>query len=153
MLSRVTSIFKALTLCATVLLSIAPLQAAEKIESALTINDAYFRLMPPGRSMTAAYMTLTNNSGETQVLTSLRSDSAGSVELHQHTHIDGMMKMRKVDQLSIAAGESVELVPGGYHLMLFGVQDGLGLDDTMVIELQLESGKSVIVNAKARSFK
>jgi hypothetical protein len=29
----------------------------------------------------------------------------------------------------------------------------LGLDDTMVIELQLESGKSVIVNAKARSFK
>ena len=74
-------------------------------------------------------------------------------DLHQHTHINGMMKMRKVDQLSIAAGESVELVPGGYHLMLFGVQDGLGLDDTMVIELQLESGKSVIVNAKARSFK
>jgi copper(I)-binding protein len=36
--------------------------------------------------------------------------------------------------------------------MLFGVKEGLGIDDTMDIELQLESGKSVIVNAKASSF-
>ena len=158
MLSRITSLFKALTFCAAVLLFTSPLltsplQAAEKSVSALTISDAYFRLMPPGRSMTAAYMTVTNSSDETQVLTSLRSDSADSVELHQHAHENGMMKMRKVDQLSIAAGESVEFVPGGYHLMLFGVQEGLGLDDTIDIELQLESGKSVIVNAKASSLK
>ena len=151
MLSRITSTFKIFALCAGLLSSVSP-QAAEKAVSALTISDAVFRLMPPGRSMTAGYMLLTNNSGETQVLTSLRSDSADRVELHEHAHVNGMMKMRKVDQLSIANGESVELTPGGYHLMLFGVKDGLGIDDTMDIELQLESGKSVIVNAKASSF-
>lgn len=37
--------------------------------------------------------------------------------------------------------------------MIFGLQAGLGLDDTIAIELQLESGQSVIVNASARSFK
>ena len=73
MLSRITSLFKALTFCAAVLLFTSPLltsplQAAEKSVSALTISDAYFRLMPPGRSMTAAYMTVTNSSDETQVL-------------------------------------------------------------------------------------
>ena len=152
MLLRTNSIVKALALCTAVLFSTLPIHAAEKAVSALTISDAVFRLMPPGRSMTAGYMLLKNNSGETQVLTSLRSDSADRVELHEHAHVNGMMKMRKVDQLSIANGESVELAPGGYHLMLFGVKEGLGIDDTMDIELQLESGKSVIVNAKASSF-
>ena len=112
MLSRMTPTFKILALCVA-LLSLAPVQADEKTVSALTISDAVFRLMPPGRSMTAGYMLLKNNSGETQVLTSLRSDSANRVELHEHAHVNGMMKMRKVDQLSIANGESVELAPGG----------------------------------------
>ena len=152
MLLRINCMVKALALCTAVLLLALPIQAAEKAVSALTISDAIFKLMPPGRSMTAGYMMMTNNSGETQVLTSLRSDSADRVELHQHAHVNGMMKMRKVDQLSIANGESVELTPGGYHLMLFGVKDGLDIDDTMDIELQLESGKSVIVKAKASSF-
>ena len=103
--------------------------------------------------MTAAYMQLKNNSGQPQVLTALRSNSAASIELHNHIHVNGMMKMRKVDALSIEDGETVQLQPGGYHLMIFGLQAGLGLDDTIAIELQLESGQSVIVNTSARSFK
>ena len=135
------------------LLATPSLQAADENSPALLVSDAYFRLTPPGRSMTAAYMQLKNNSGQPQVLTALRSNSAASIELHNHIHVNGMMKMRKVDALSIEDGETVQLQPGGYHLMIFGLQAGLGLDDTIAIELQLESGQSVIVNASARSFK
>ena len=134
-------------------MNVAPLSQASEQASPLMVSEAYFRLMPPGRSMSAAYMKLENTSGESQTLIGLRSDSAANVELHEHSHVNGMMRMRKVDQLNIADGESVTLEPGGYHLMLFGLQAGLGLDDTIDIELQLASGQSVLVNFKARSLK
>ena len=89
MLLRTNSMVKALALCTAVLFLTLPIQAAEKVVSALTISDAIFKLMPPGRSMTAGYMMMMNNSGETQVLTSLRSDSADRVELHQHARLAG----------------------------------------------------------------
>ena len=157
-LSNYTPIFTAFVLCTALLLAAPSMQAADaeaadEASAPLVVSDAYFRLMPPGRSMTAAYMTLQNNSGQPQVLTALRSSSAASVELHQHAHINGMMRMRQVDQLNIADGAAVLLEPGGYHLMIFGLQAGLSLGDTIAIELQLESGKSVMVNAEARSIK
>lgn len=116
-------------------------------------SEAYFRLMPPGRSVSSAYMLLNNTSKHESVLVSMQSDQAERVELHEHSHSDGMMRMRKLDKLTIAAGESVRLAPGGYHLMLFGLQDGLTQDDIVTVELSFDSGKSVIVNAKARSLK
>lgn len=151
------TVFNALALYvilfAVSLLATPSLQAAEESSPALIVSDAYFRLAPPGRSMTAAYMQLKNNSGQPQVLTAFHSSSAASIELHNHIHVNGMMKMRKVDTLSIDDGETVQLQPGGYHLMIFGLQTGLSLDDSIAIELQLESGQSVIVNASARSLK
>lgn len=116
-------------------------------------SEAYFRLMPPGRSVSSAYMLLNNISEHDSVLLSMQSDQAERVELHEHSHSDGMMRMRKLDKLTIAAGESVRLAPGGYHLMLFGLQAGLTQDDIVTVELSFDSGKSVIVNAKARSLK
>ena len=56
MLLRINSMVKALTLCAAVLFLTLPIQAAEKAVPALTISDAIFKVMPPGRSMTAGYM-------------------------------------------------------------------------------------------------
>jgi copper(I)-binding protein len=39
---------------------------------------------------------------------------------------DGIMKMRRLEKgLEIAPGRTVELKPGGYHLMFLGLRDGL----------------------------
>ena len=39
---------------------------------------------------------------------------------------DGVMKMRRLEKgLEISAGKSVELKPGGYHLMFTGLREGL----------------------------
>ena len=46
------------------------------------------------------------------------SPSFGDVSLHQTVLSDGVSKMLEVDSLTLAPGESVELAPGGYHLML-----------------------------------
>ena len=45
------------------------------------------------------------------------------VSLHETTLVDGVSRMREVERLPVAAGKSVELKPGGLHLMLM---DGTG---------------------------
>lgn len=115
--------------------------------------DAYFRLMPPGKTVSAAFMQLKNTGSSAATLVALRSPSVERVELHEHSHANGMMQMRKVDKLSIAAGETLELKPGGYHIMLFGMPQGLTEEDRIDIELVFESGESLFIIASARSLK
>lgn len=87
-----------------------------------TVSDAYVRDLIPGRSMTAGFMTLHNPSGKPVTLTRACARWASSIELHTHTHEDGVMRMREIDTIEIPAGETVSLEPGGLHLMIFGVE-------------------------------
>lgn len=87
----------------------------------LVVEDGYVRKPIPGRTMTAAFMEIHNTAANDAVLTSASLEGAGSVEIHTHTHENGVMRMRQVFELPIKAGESVTLEPGGLHLMIFGI--------------------------------
>ena len=64
--------------------------------------------------MTAVYGTITNNTGADIVLTGGQTDAAGITEVHEMAMIDGQMKMQEIDGgLTIPAGQSIELEPGG----------------------------------------
>ena len=83
------------------------------------VTDATVREMLPGRSMTAGYFSISNSCSVDAELISASSPQFGSIELHQHSHKDGMMKMRLVPSVLVAAGQKVDFQPGGLHLMLF----------------------------------
>lgn len=87
----------------------------------LVVEDGYVRKPMPGRSMTAAFMEIHNTSTKDAVLTHASLEGAGSVEIHTHSHVDGVMRMRQLFELPIKAGESVTLEPGGLHLMIFAI--------------------------------
>ncbi len=87
-----------------------------------TVQDGQVRQPMPGRSVTAGYFTLTNSADTALQLVSAQSPLFERVELHQHSHKDGMMRMEHVSAIDIAAGATVELAPGGLHLMLFEPQ-------------------------------
>lgn len=89
----------------------------------LVIEDGFVRQPIPGRSITAAFMTIRNTSADDIILTEARLEGAGSVEIHTHSHKDGVMKMRQIHQLPIKAGQAVILEPGGLHLMVFGITE------------------------------
>ncbi len=55
-------------------------------------------------------------------IVSASSPASGKVELHTHVKEGDVMKMRQVDQISIPASGTVELKPGGLHIMLFDLQ-------------------------------
>jgi copper(I)-binding protein len=88
----------------------------------LVIDEGYVRKPIPGRSMSAAFMTINNTGAADVVLKTAAIEGARSVEMHTHTHKDGVMRMRQLHELTIKAGDSVMLEPGGLHLMIFGIK-------------------------------
>lgn len=84
----------------------------------IVAEGAWIREPPPGRDVAAGYVSLTNTTDSDRQLVAASSDNASRVEIHTMTHDDGMMRMREIDALDLAAGERVQLEPGGLHLML-----------------------------------
>ena len=106
----------------------------------LEVVDGYVRGLPPGQTVTAAFMTLRNSGEEDVVLTQARSPVAETLEFHAHEHVDGMMRMRQLEELRVPAGAAITLAPGGLHLMLIGLQRPLQEGDLVTIELCSAAG-------------
>ncbi len=101
----------------------------------IVISDAYVRAVPPNVQNSASFMKITNNSDKTISLLSANSNIAKNVELHEHTMSNGMsngmMKMQQVKEIKIPANSTVELKPGGLHVMLFGLIKKIKPNDTV----------------------
>ncbi len=97
----------------------------------LKASNAWVREMPPGPSLTAGYLTLTNSTQQDVSITHISSPEFDRVEIHESLNNDGQMQMRRLDSLLIPASGTVNLSPGGIHLMLFDpikpVQKGMKL--------------------------
>ena len=98
------------------------LLVSSSVFAELVVEEGYVRKPIPGRSMSAAFMTINNTGKDDVVLKTAAIGGAKSVEIHTHTHTDGIMRMRQLHELTINAGRSVVLEPGGLHLMIFGIQ-------------------------------
>lgn len=116
-------------------------------QAELLVTDATVREMLPGRSMTAGYFTIKNNNKVPVELIAASSPQFGSVELHQHSHKDGMMKMEQVQSVIIEAGEQVQFQPGGLHLMLFDAKASLAKGEQIPLQLTFKDGQSIEVKA------
>lgn len=123
-----------------VIVAIATL-GAQLAQAQLMVVDGYVRGLPPGQSVTAAFMTLRNPGDQEWVVTRAGTAVADKVEFHQHSHEGGMMRMRQVPALHIPAGGELQLAPGHMHLMLIGLRQVLNEGDTVVIELCSESSE------------
>ncbi|OMH25609.1 copper chaperone PCu(A)C [Motiliproteus sp. MSK22-1] len=104
------------------------------------IDNAYVRATPPGAPNTAAFMTIKNTENESVKLISATSDIARSTELHTALKQDGVMKMRKVDDMSIPANGELELKPGSYHVMFIGLNQPVKEDETVMLMLNFSDG-------------
>jgi len=117
-------------------------------DAVLEVSGAYVRAPIPGRSMSAAFMTLTNHTANDQVMISARAAWASSIEIHTHTHDNGVMRMRQIPELSIPAGEQVVLKPGGLHLMLFGLSGELPEKPALTVCFKSGECQSVMTELK-----
>jgi len=91
----------------------------------ITINDTYVRAVPASLPNSASFMKISNHSNKDISLVSVDSNIAKNLELHEHTMKNGMMKMQQVQSIQIPANSTVELKPGGFHVMLIGLNKKL----------------------------
>jgi periplasmic copper chaperone A len=117
-----------------------------------TIEDAYVRATPPHAQNSVAFMQINNNSEKSLKLVSASSDIAERVELHSHTMNDGIMKMRQIDDVAINANAQVELRPGSFHIMFFGLKSALVEGDTVKLKLYFNNGDEIIVDAPVKKI-
>ena len=118
----------------------------------MMIVDPYVRAVPPGQTVSACFMQLKNNSSMAHAIVKASSDVAKVVELHTHTHENGMMMMRQVEKMDIPANGETTLQPGGLHIMLIGLHNELKLDQKVSITLEFEDGSKKQIEAPVRKI-
>jgi copper(I)-binding protein len=94
--------------------------AAAHAQEGIRIEQAWARATPGGAKNGAAYVTL--ESAAPDALVAASSPVADKVELHTHAQEGGVMKMMRVEEVTLDPGRKVELKPGGEHIMLMGLK-------------------------------
>ena len=115
----------------------------------IAVQDPWIRAVPPSASATAGYFVLENGSGEDVVLEAVTAAGIRRAEIHETTMADGVMRMRRLDSVTIPAGETATFAPGGRHLMLFA--DALpAAGSTVTVELAFADGRVLAFEAPVR---
>lgn len=118
----------------------------------LEIASTWARAMLPGQPAGGGYLTVVNTGAEADRLVAASSPAAGRVEIHTMEVVDDVMVMRPLEGgLEIPAGGTVELKPGGLHLMFFEVAEPFGEGDTVPVRLDFEKAGSVDASFAVRA--
>jgi copper(I)-binding protein len=119
----------------------------------LVIAHPWSRPTAPGMPMGVAYLSITNNGKAEDTLIAASSPAAARVEMHETTISDGMARMRPLRQIVIGPGQSVQIAPGGIHLMLVDLKAPLALGASVPLTLIFRvAGKvEVTLDVEARA--
>ena len=149
---RLFEVAVAIVLTAAALLFVAlTVWAAEPAK--IAVSDAWVRpTIGEGRA-TAAYFTVKNTGDEDEVFVAARSANAKSVELHQTSMTaDGVMRMRPVEGgLPIPVGGTLALAPGGLHVMIMGLDEGLAAGGELALTLEFAKAGPVEIVVPVRT--
>lgn len=115
--------------------------AADTTVGGLTISNPWARASTGGSRPGVAYLTIVNKGGADS-LAKASSPAAGRVELHRIIHDGDRARMGRIGNIRLPKGKSVELKPGGLHIMLMGLKRRLKEGETFPLSLYFaEAGK------------
>ena len=118
----------------------------------LSIDHPWTRATPPQARAGGAYMMIMNTGSAEDRLVGGTSPVAERVEIHEMSVENDIMRMREIEGgLAIPAGASVELKPGGYHVMLMGLKETLeeGQEIPLTLEFKEAGTVDVVLETKA----
>lgn len=131
---------------ALMLVTVQPVLAHEFKIGAIEIEHPWSRATPPGAKVGGGYLTITNDGATADRLIAATAEVAERAEIHEMAVKDGIMTMRPVSGgVEIPAGGSVQLSPGGFHLMLIGLKSPLKKGESFKGTLTFASAGTVPV--------
>ncbi len=146
------STLRSRTLIAFLLLATIVLTSCQQASgSKISASDAWGRSSPMMAQTGAMYVVIENQGNESDRLIGAASDAAKTVEVHESYMEGDMMKMRPVEGgLEIPAGGTVELKPGGYHIMLIDLVSPLEVGTKIKVTLKFEKAGDVPLEVEIR---
>jgi copper(I)-binding protein len=116
----------------------------------LQITDAWIKNLPAVVPVRAGYMKISNTRGQDITILSLESKLFEDIHIHQTFEVDGVASMRAIGDLTIRAGESLELAPGGFHLMMMNPLEELTPGQKVVVTLHYQGQKTQTIEMVVR---
>ncbi len=98
-----------------------------------------------GQAPAAVYVTIDNKGGSADRLTGAFADRAAMAMVHQNEVVNGVARMRMAGEINVPAGDRIEMVPGGTHIMLEGLRAPLKTGDRFDLVLRFkDSGDKTV---------
>jgi copper(I)-binding protein len=127
------------------------------------VVDVWARTSPMETSLGAVYMNISSKDGDELIDVSVDPSIAAMAQIHEMvmaTTDTSMsmtsdaptdeMVMQEVDSVVIEAGSSVDLMPGGYHIMLMEIAAPLELGAKFDVTLTFAQAGKITVVAEVR---
>jgi periplasmic copper chaperone A len=124
-------------------------QAHDYKSGDLMIEQPWIKATPAGAKTAAGYATLMNHGSSPDKLIGGSAEGVDKFEVHQMTMENNVMKMGEVKGgLEVKPGETVELKPGSYHIMMIGLKQPFKVGNMVRGTLVFEKAGTVNVEFK-----
>jgi len=131
----------------------APAFAQDYRLGALEIAQPWTRATPPTAPSGGGFLTITNKGATADRLIAVRSPVSNKVEIHEMKMDGNVMRMRALDKgLEIPPGATVELKPGGFHIMFMELKAPFARDTKVPVTLVFEKAGSIDVELRVAAM-
>jgi copper(I)-binding protein len=96
--------------------------AGEQVGSIKVSDPVIYKAFENARAA-GAYMMISNMGAEDDLLVDVKIEGRMAM-IHESREEDGVMRMLHVEAISIPSEGMVEFAPGGFHVMIMGLQPG-----------------------------
>lgn len=151
MKKRITLLFASSALIASIFTT--AVMAHEYSHGKVSIDHPWSRPTPPGAPMGVGYLVIRNHGDSDITLIGASTPRADDVSIHETRMKDDVMRMQPLKNgLGIAAGETVELKPHSYHLMLEALAKPLKEGERVPLTLEFEGAEAMDVELNVQSL-
>ena len=111
--------------------------AASTAFAQVKVENPWVRASVPHQQATGGFFNITSETNAKLVGAS--STLLPTVEIHEMSMENNVMKMRQVQSIDLPAGQTVELKPGSYHLMFFNLKEQVKEGSVVPLTLEIEN--------------
>ena len=126
---------------------IASLAFAPNATAEVIVREVWVRSTPGTARGSAAYAIIENTSAKADRLMEVSSPDADKVEIHESKMNGAIMSMSPIETVPVPARGTLDLKPGGVHVMIMGLTRPLKAGETLPLTFSFEFFGDVDVNA------
>jgi hypothetical protein len=127
--------------------------ATPAMADTVKIENAWVRTTAPGQKVAGGFLDLTADSD--MKLVGGSSPASNTLELHMMKMDDGVMVMRQVKEIALPKGKTVNLKPGGLHIMFIDLKQPIkeGSKVPVTLTVRNAAGKEQQIRVEAQAMR